>query len=190
MGDVGVIITATKMQLSVRSSKAERVNAVKRALEAKDVRNALSFIRSKGWSIDETKAEVAMHKLKDGKMLAVGFPVSEKAVLVYYEYSGIKIKSEARVYVLNGNTAKLEFISVNGSPPVTTQGDCPPGTVECPYCNGEIGLDCVATRCGFICIPPCTLGPYTCALCLAVACPAVMNSCCQGMVEIYCCPTP
>jgi hypothetical protein len=168
----------------------ERVNAIKRALKAKDVRNALGFIRSKGWMVNEIMAEAAMHKLKDGEILAVGFPVADKAVLVYYEYSGIKIKSEARVYVLKDEkTIKTEFISVNGSPPVTTQGDCPPGTVECPYCNGEIDWNCVWQRCSW-CRYSCRyLGP-ACLLCFAIVCPAVMNTCCNGTIEMWCCATP
>jgi hypothetical protein len=188
MGDVGVIITATKMQLSVRSSKAERVNAVKRALRSRDVRNALTFIRSKGWSIDETKAEAALHKLKDGEMLAVGFPVSDKAVLVYYEYSGnSKIKSEAKLYVLqDGRNVALEFISVNGSLPIVTTDDCGPGLVECRQC---VDLDAL---CAVACCSGCAWAcpGLSCLLCVLITCGVLCIEYCCNEWDIYCCPTP
>jgi hypothetical protein len=171
----------------------ERINAVKRALKAKDVRNALGFIRSKGWSIDETKAEVALHKLKDGEMLAVGFPVSEKAVLVYYEYSGSsKIRSEAKVYVLkNENAAKLEFVSINGG--ITVQSDdCGPGLVECPQCtcvDWDV-INCVIYNCTRACAF-CGRDFICWLMCAAISCPEAIHWCCpQECIEIWCCPTP
>ncbi len=162
----------------------ERINAVKRALKSRDVRNALSFIRSKGWKIDETKAEAVLHRLKEGEVLAAGFPVSEKAVLVYYEYpSGTKIKSEARVYVLNKDRAKLEFISVNGIDARTltacyhecqSSSDCGEFRLCYEYCC-DVNWTNVVNCCGR-CLSSCYSGPNPgCLLCLIVFCPFCLS---------------
>jgi len=182
---MGVMAIIAKIQPEVTKLEGlERVNAVRRALKSKDVRNALTFIKSKGWSIDETKAEAALHKLKDGEMLAVGFPVSDKSVLDYYEYpNGTKIKSEARVYVLNKDRAKLEFISVNGSNAriLTTcyhecqsSSDCGEFRLCYEYCCDvnwtSVLLCCVS------CIGQCYSGPNPgCLYYLMVFCPVCLN---------------
>jgi len=161
----------------------ERVNAVRRALKSKDVENALSFIGAKGWTINETMAKAALHKLKKGEMLAVGFPLSDESVLVYNEYRNSKIKSEARVYVLNKDRAKLEFISVNGSNAriLTTcyhecqsSSDCGEFQLCYEYCCDvnwtSVLLCCVS------CVGSCYSGPNPgCLLCLMVFCPVCLN---------------
>jgi len=139
-------------------------------------------------------AETVIHRFKDGEMLAVGFPVGDRAVLVYYEYfKGTKIRSEARVYVLKDEkTARLEFVSVNGKEPIRTLGDCPPGTVECPQCTciDQTVINCVIYNCSR-CVAVCFGNTLCLLLCAAIFCPESIHWCCpQECIEMYCCPTP
>jgi hypothetical protein len=153
---------------------------------------------AKPWEIDYGKVKAVEHEVKYGneriKMLAIGLPLKNNKVLVYYEFSKpvCGIKSLAYLLSVNESRIKTEVVSVNGH--VTAFDTCPQECSrdsDCPYypveecvmncCEyDEVDLVCIGVCCG-PCLPMCHQGPPYCVYCLVIHCPWCMVY--EGCIE-------
>lgn len=143
---------------------------------------------AKPWEIDYRSVKVVEHEVEYGgkkiNMLAIGLPLKNDKILVYYEFSEpVKgVRSLAFLLSVNGSRIKTEAVSVNGH--ATTLDACPhecSRDSDCPYypldecvpicCEGNVDTGCIGMCCGLSCVTSCAGGARACVVCLMVYCP-------------------
>ena len=202
----GHFLEGITIERSEEVTGRQRDRLVTGILNSLDVQNVIQESRVK---LDDSKAQVVMHTLDSGNtLLAVGVP-TEKGALIYYEVAESlgRYKSQAMLYALEGDTAKLISTSVNqrlvslssgqaGAAPTGGDpcGGCgqPPWRYYCYYCtswnNGclvRCGLGCGA------CAITCATGNFwMCLFCVTAGCPGCLFTCCTGWGTTCCdCPS-